>query len=99
MRVLQNLPWDKVDIQVVVVELEHVGKVFTGTREDAHQILINNGFDYVGTLYEDDIFVRKDLNVEGKFKIETSLELIREEFPSFGFFEDGWEDECGKEEL
>ena len=31
-QVLRALPWDKVEIEVILVELEHAGKVYTGSR-------------------------------------------------------------------
>ena len=91
---LKALPWDRLDIEVLMVELEHAGKVFhnskhltgikipivlvarplltstsllaqvfPGSRRDVHMFLAEQGFDYAGSLLEDDIFIRKDLNV------------------------------------
>ena len=80
------MPWDRLDIEVLMVELEHAGKVphnskhltfikipiillarltqvFPGSRRDVHMFLAEQGFDYAGSLLEDDIFIRKDLNV------------------------------------
>ena len=89
-KVLKALPWDRLDIEVLMVELEHAGKVFhnskhltfikipiillasytallaqvfPGSRRDVHMFLAEQGFDYAGSLLEDDIFIRKDLNV------------------------------------
>jgi len=61
-QVLQTIPWTKVDIQVILVELEHAGKVFPGTRREVHNYLSSVGYDYVATLAVDDLFVRRDLN-------------------------------------
>ena len=36
LQVLKTIPWDKVDIEVLLVELEHAGKIFPGTREEVH---------------------------------------------------------------
>ena len=33
-QVLKTIPWDKVDIEVLLVELEHAGTIFPGTREE-----------------------------------------------------------------
>ena len=89
-KVLKALPWDRLDIEVLMVELEHAGKVFhsskhltfikipiiilayytallaqvfPGSRRDVHIFLAEQGFDYAGSLLEDDIFIRKELNV------------------------------------
>ena len=73
-QVLQTIPWTKVDIQVrhcysgnsscqvILVELEHAGKVFPGTRREVHTYLTSVGYDYVATLAVDDLFIRRDLN-------------------------------------
>ena len=37
--VLQSIPWENVDIEMMGIELAHAGKVFPGTREDIHQFL------------------------------------------------------------
>ena len=50
MKVLQSVPWDKVDIEVMLVELHLAGKVFPGTREDVHIFLGEKGYDYAGTV-------------------------------------------------
>ena len=48
--VLQSIPWDKVDIEVMGIELEHAGKVFPGTREEIHHYLRELSYHYVGTV-------------------------------------------------
>ena len=50
--VLQSIPWEKVDIEVMGIELEHAGKVFPGTREEIHQFLNSKDYLYVGTVGE-----------------------------------------------
>ena len=49
-QVLQSIPWDQVDIEVLVIELEHAGKVFPGTRKEIHQYLAGKEYEYVGTV-------------------------------------------------
>merc|ERR1712130_531448 len=41
---------------------------------DVHLFLDNNGFDYVGSLLVDDIFVRKDLNTPERYGITEDLD-------------------------
>ena len=48
--VLQSIPWDKVDIEVLGVELHLAGKVFPGTREEIHHYLGEKGYLYIGTV-------------------------------------------------
>ena len=49
-QVLQQLPWDKVDIEVLGIELVHAGLVFPGTRDEVHGFVDERGYDYVGTV-------------------------------------------------
>ena len=73
--VFRSLPWDKVDIEVIVTELVHAGEVFKlhlptqitapiqvfpGSRQEIIKYLESKNYQFVGNLF-DDIFVRKDL--------------------------------------
>merc|ERR1712126_278133 len=78
MGVLKQVPWEKVDIEVLMIELEHAGNVFPGSRRDVHLFLQKNGFDYVGSWFEDDFFVRKDLNTPDRYGIAVDLEDLGE---------------------
>ena len=55
-KVLKSVPWDKVDIEVMLVELHLAGKVFPGTRKDVHMFLDEKGYDYAGTVGKLEIF-------------------------------------------
>merc|ERR1712046_155241 len=67
--VLQTIPWDKVDIEVI-----------PGSREDIRQYLEDQGYVHVYNLAVDDVFVRKDL-YDGKYapdlKMQKRLEDLR----------------------
>ena len=52
--VLKTIPWDKVDIEVMLIELEHAGELFEGSIEDVHDFLWNQGYIYLGTIGEAD---------------------------------------------
>ena len=47
---LQTIPWDKVDIEVLAIELAHAGKVFEGSRKDVHDFMKGVGYEYMGTI-------------------------------------------------
>ena len=49
-KVLKSVPWDKVDIEVLAIELAHAGKVFPGTRTEVHQFLFWKDYEYIGTV-------------------------------------------------
>ena len=44
MQVLQTIPWDKVDIEVITVEVSHAGEVFPGTKEDIRNYMAEQGY-------------------------------------------------------
>ena len=47
---LKTVPWEKVDIEVLLVELIHAGNVNQGSREDVHKFLLSKNFIYLGTI-------------------------------------------------
>ena len=79
--VFKSLPWDKVDIEVIVTELVHAGELFPGSRLDVIKFLESKNYKYIGNLY-DDIFVRKDL-IGVKYQIDIQkAEQMFEQFSS-----------------
>ena len=48
--VLKTVPWDKVDIEVLLIELIHAGSHFKGSREEIHQFLLSKNYVYLGTI-------------------------------------------------
>jgi len=64
--VLQTIPWDKVDIEVISLETNHVGEVFPGSQREVREYLEERGYVMAATVEIDDIFVRRDL-YEGKY--------------------------------
>ena len=49
-KVLKTVPWDKVDIEVLLIELIHAGSNFEGSRDDIHQFLLSKSYVYLGTI-------------------------------------------------
>ena len=78
--VLKHVPWDSVDIEVMMIELEHAGKLFPGSREDVLDYLDDINYQHIGGMIKDDYFVRKDL-LETKYNIDVPQ--IEEKFPQF----------------
>jgi len=72
--VLQTIPWDKVDIEVLSVETNHAGEIFPGTKQEIRDYLADKGYVYARTVEIDDVFVRKDL-YEGKYKPDQKKEV------------------------
>ena len=48
--VLQTLPWDSLDIEVMTVETNHAGEVFPGTRQEARDYLALRGYVFIPCL-------------------------------------------------
>lgn len=105
--VLKVFPWDKVRVEVMLVELEHAGKVFPGTRREVHQFLISKGYDYVGSLFEDDIFILQELNVPERYGLEEGqADQLEEDVAEFFYLYDAkkeglpsqevWDEQEGK---
>ena len=79
--VFRSLPWDRVDIEVIVTELVHAGELFPGSRLEVIKFLESKNYQYIGNLY-DDIFVRKDL-LGVKYQIDIQkAEQMFEQFSS-----------------
>jgi len=95
--VLQSIPWEKVDIEVMGIELAHAGKVFPGTRQEIHQFINEKGYLYVGTVGIDDMFVREDL-LANKYKVDMEAASTFEKY-RFDRFEDKTSEIIEKEEL
>ena len=65
--VLQTLPWEDLDIEVMTVETNHAGEVFPGTRQELRDFLDLKGYVFITCLSGvDDVFVREDL-YHGKY--------------------------------
>ena len=76
--VLQTLPWDKLDIEVMTIETAHAGEVFPGSTEDIRQFLRDRGYVLVYTVAGlDDVFVRRDL-FEGKYAPDLEKQKLFE---------------------
>ena len=60
--VLQNLPWDKVNVTSWTIEINHAGEIFPESQEDIRQLMYRKGYDLVGALHIDDVFFKKEIN-------------------------------------
>ena len=49
-QVLETIPWKILDIEVILVETDHLGEVFPGSRHQLHSFFNNNGYEYVATI-------------------------------------------------
>lgn len=74
--VLQTLPWDKVDIRVLTVETNHAGEVFPGDRKDIVTYIRNQGYQHLGIVGIDDIFVKNGL-VDVTDNLKSYIQQLR----------------------
>ena len=57
-KVLETVPWSKVDISLVGVEVQHAGKVFDGHETDISQLLIGHGYEFRQKAGHDSFFAK-----------------------------------------
>ena len=50
LQVLETIPWESLDIEVVLVETDHLGEVFPGSRHQLHSFFDNHGYEYAATI-------------------------------------------------
>ena len=61
MQVLKTIPFDKVDISVLMIEMAHMGKIFPGDNDELRRFLSQNGYVFYKRLAIDDVYIKKSL--------------------------------------
>jgi hypothetical protein len=59
LQILETIPWSKVNIPVLGIEVNHVGEFFPGTLDELRNILFNNGYKIYQKVAIDEIYVKK----------------------------------------
>jgi len=59
LQVLKTVPWDKVNIQVLIIEVNHIGEIFKGSAKELNKHLKMNNFQFYKSLQIDDIYVNR----------------------------------------
>jgi len=62
LQVLKTVPWDKVNIQVLIIEVNHIGEIFKGSAKELNKHLKMNNFQFYKSLQIDDIYVNRKKN-------------------------------------
>ena len=57
--VLQTIPWDKVNIRVLIIEINHLGTIFEGNRFQVRKFLKENGYKVHSSTDLDEIYVKR----------------------------------------
>ena len=62
LEVLRSIPFDKVDIKVIVVEVKHVNKVFNDAdiEQDIDKLLARNGFNLFAKVHINNVYVKEE---------------------------------------
>lgn len=63
MAILRTIPFDKVDIKILQIETNHLGKVFEGNHTDLTELLTRAGYYHFQKLKIDDIWVKNGFTV------------------------------------
>ena len=60
MPILQSIPFEKVDIKVLDIEIKLAGKIFPGTHEEITNLMLSKGYDLYGYIGDgiDAIYVK-----------------------------------------
>ena len=61
MPVLRTIPWDKVNIKVLLIEVEHLGKIFDGKIQDLEEIMTDNGYKFYMNIGINHVYIKKDM--------------------------------------
>jgi hypothetical protein len=62
-RILQNIPWDKVNIRVLLIEVAHMGELFEGSLKDLEDFLASKNYKLYKTIEIDNIYIRNDFTM------------------------------------
>ena len=61
MKILKTIPFDKVDIKVINVEVNHLDRIFPGSFEELESFLNEYGYRWHSLVKQQDaIFIRRD---------------------------------------
>ena len=70
LQVLKTIPWDKVNIRVLLIEVNHIGEIFKGSPKALNQLLKKSGFKFFRSTTIDDIYVKRDFRAIDQTKTE-----------------------------
>ena len=68
-QILKSIPWDKVNIRVLLIEVNHIGEIFNETREEFDKLLAEAGFVFYMSISIDNIYIRKDFEMPKNMKL------------------------------
>ena len=60
---LKTIPWDKVDIRVILIEVKHIGEMFNGSLKEFEAFLDEKGYKFYKSVAIDNIYIKKDFQI------------------------------------
>ena len=75
MVVLKTIPWHKVNMTLLSIEVNHAGDIFPGTRKDINEFMNKKGYKFAKQTAKayDDFFYNEENNRWKKSKKKTEL--------------------------
>jgi hypothetical protein len=58
--VLRSIPWDKVDIKVIIIEVNYLGKIFEAANDDLVKLMTDNGYKFFSEIHINHVYVKND---------------------------------------
>jgi hypothetical protein len=59
LQVLKTVPWHKVNIKVIIIEVNHIGEIFKGSAKELNNFLKKSGYQFHKSLDIDDIYIKR----------------------------------------
>ena len=58
--VLRSIPWTKVDIKVIIIEVNHLGKIFDASKDELQKIMRDNGYKFLMKIHINHVYIKED---------------------------------------
>ena len=58
---MRSIPWAKVNIKVLLIEVIQMGKIFDGKIEDLDKLMEENGYKFFSKIHFNHVYVKKEL--------------------------------------
>lgn len=75
LQVLKTIPFDKVDIKILDIEVNHLGQIFAGKKRQLQKLLTKAGYHFHTPISIDEIWVKNDFEYFGRKEWNIQEEL------------------------
>merc|ERR1719245_2144987 len=87
LQVLRTIPFDKVDIKILDIEMNHVGQIFEGSATDLRRHLEKSGYEAFMRVGIDEIFVKRGFEFNREFEDMEEFRRMKLIYPLFSVIE------------